>query len=82
MSDETMDVLKEKLWLYKTQKDRVKLDVDIESKLRKTFPTLSQDVRLLNEILDDVQRLQEEDEPVGNPMESRFTSLPARRRTR
>ena len=75
-----IDVLKEKTELYTTQKKRVMLDVEIESRLRKTFPTLSQDVRLLNEILDDVQRLQEEGGTVKSAVVTEFSTLPTGRR--
>ena len=59
MSEERIDVLEERLSLYKMQKVRVNLDANIELKLRKTFPSLNQDIRLLNEMLTDLELIQD-----------------------
>lgn len=45
----------ERMWLYKMQKKRVQMDHELEERLKKTFPSLNQDVRLLKELLDDLE---------------------------
>ena len=54
-------VLDEALKIYKMQRERVKLDYTVEKKIGKAFPTLSADVRLLKELLDKVEALQDEE---------------------
>ena len=58
MAQELIDVLSERIEIYKLQKARVQLDSDIELKLKKTFPSLNQDVRLLHEMLDEINTMQ------------------------
>ena len=58
MAEEQIDILEERLSLYRLQKQRVELDTKIEKALNKTFPSLNQDLRLLREMLDDVQKAQ------------------------
>jgi pantothenate kinase-related protein Tda10 len=52
---EKLNLTAERVKLYLLQKERVSLDHEIEKKLRKTFPALSQDVRLLSELLDKLE---------------------------
>ena len=55
--------------LYEMQRERVKIDVAIEKKLKKTFPSLSQDIRILKELLDDLDEAQKSahnEEPLKN----------------
>ena len=63
-----MDILKETEALYLLQKKRVDIDAQWEEQLKKTFPSLNQDVRLLKDILTDLERRRKEagaeDKPV------------------
>ena len=58
MAQETIDILQERLKLYRLQENRVDLDAGIEKKLGKTFPSLNQDIRLLREMLTDLDQIQ------------------------
>ena len=51
-----MNILKETTELYRVQKERVEMDLEWERKMKKTFPSLNQDIRLLKEILSDLER--------------------------
>jgi hypothetical protein len=62
-----MDVLRETQDLYQMQKNRVKMDVEWEQKMQKTFPSLNQDIRLLKEMLDDYERRKAEAEGADIP---------------
>ena len=55
-----MDVMKEKKWLYELQKKRVTMDHEIEQKLHKTFPSLTNDIRVMKELLDDMERAEDQ----------------------
>ena len=44
--------------LYEMQRERVKMDFEIEKKLQKTFPSLSNDVRILRDLLNDLESAQ------------------------
>ena len=63
---EKFDILKETIELYRLQKERVEIDFNMEKMLKKTFPALSNDVRVLKDLLTDIearQEYQEEEEP-------------------
>lgn len=64
---ENVNIADERMALYQLQKTRVDLDHVIEQKLRKTFPSLSQDIRLLNELLDKVEDDQKQNQIVNQP---------------
>jgi len=52
---ETLNIAEERLKLYELQRSRVDLDHSIELRLKKTFPSLTQDVRVMKELLDDLE---------------------------
>lgn len=55
-----MDIMTERKWLYELQKKRVTLDHEIEKKLSKTFPSLTNDIRVMKELLDDMEQATEQ----------------------
>ena len=59
MTDKPIDILDETEALYRMQKQRVAMDAQWEEKLQKTFPSLNQDVRLLKELLTDLESRRE-----------------------
>jgi hypothetical protein len=59
-----IDALDEQLKLYRMQRERVSIDYKIEKSMKKIMPTLSADVRLLQEMFDRVREMQEEEATV------------------
>lgn len=60
MAEDRFNILNETINLYRLQKARVKMDFAMEKTMKKTFPALSNDIRLLKEILEDLQARQDE----------------------
>ena len=47
----SVNVKNEAVRLYLLQRDRIKIDVEIERKMRKTLPSLSNEIRIATELL-------------------------------